>query len=167
MRPRMVRRPSFSLVELVIVVVIIGIIAAIAVPRISRGAKGTREAALRGSLRTLRDAIDRYAAEHGGGWPAQDKQLQTFIDQLTKRTDVAGVVGTTDGEHIYGPYLRSVPPVPVGPNDGATGVKFKEDGNVFMGGGDAHIGWVYNFKTAHIYANSDQSDERGVEYKTY
>ncbi len=163
----LVRKPGFSLVELVIVVVIIGVIAAIAVPRISRGAKGASEAALLGSLRTLRDAIDTYAAEHGGERPAQDKQLQTFIDQLTKRTNDAGEAGTTDGEHIYGPYLRSMPPVPVGPNDGATGVKFKEDGNVAMGGGDKDKGWIYNFKTGHIYANSDQSDESGVEYKTY
>jgi prepilin-type N-terminal cleavage/methylation domain-containing protein len=58
------RTRGFSLVELVIVVVIIGVIAAIAVPRISRGAKGAGESALRGSLATLRNAIDMYAPEH-------------------------------------------------------------------------------------------------------
>ena len=161
------RRLGFSLVELVIVIVIIGVIAAIAVPRMSRAACGADDAALRGSLRVLRGAIYMYAVEHANEWPAQDKNLQTFIDQLTKRTNAAGVAGATDGEHIYGPYLRSIPAVPVGPNNGATGVKFKEDGNVAMGGADADKGWVYNFKTGHIYANSDESDESGVEYKTY
>lgn len=161
----LVRKSGFSLVELVIVVVIIGVIAAIAVPRISRGSRGASEAALRGSLRGLRNAIDLYAAQHGGAWPAQDKGLQTFIDQLTKRTNAEGQVGTTAGEHIYGPYLRGVPPVPVGPNVGATGVKFKEDGNVFEGEHDT--GWVYNFKTAHIYANTNDLDESGVAYDTY
>lgn len=163
----LVRKPGFSLVELVVVIVIIGIIAAIAVPRISRAARGADDGALRGSLSVLRGTIDRYAVEHADEWPAQDKKLQTFIDQLTKRTNAAGVAGTTDGEHIYGPYLRSIPPVPVGPNKGATGVKFKEDGNVATGGGDADKGWIYNYKTGHIYANSDESDDSGVEYKTY
>ena len=62
---------AFSLVELVIVVVIIGVIAAIAVPRISRGAKGAGESAVRMSLTGMRNAIDMYAAEHGGAWPGQ------------------------------------------------------------------------------------------------
>ena len=159
------RRSGFSLVELVIVVVIIGIIAAIAVPRISRGAVGASEASLRGSLRGLRNAIDMYAAEHAGEWPATDKSQATFIGQLTKMTDVAGSVGTTAGTHIYGPYLRSVPPIPVGPNVGASEIKFKEDDNVFEG--ESQYGWVYNFKTGHIYANTDDPDEKGVGYETY
>ena len=159
------RKSCFTLVELVIVVVIIGVIAAIAVPRLSRGSRGASEAALRASLRALRNAIDLYAAEHAAAWPAQDKQLQTFIDQLTKRTNSAGEEGTTPGEHIYGPYLRAIPPVPVGPNVGATGVKFKEDGNVFEG--EDEYGWVYNFKTGHIYANTDDLDESGVPYDSY
>jgi general secretion pathway protein G len=162
---RLPRKHGFSLIELVVVVVIIGIVAAIAVPRISRASKGACEAALKGDLRELRSAIDLYAVEHNDVWPAQDRQLQTFIDQLTKRTNVAGAAGSTPGEHIYGPYLRSIPPVPVGPNAGATGVKFKEDGNVFEGEDDK--GWVYNFKTGHIYANTDDLDDSDVPYDTY
>ncbi len=167
MDSQIVRKHSFSLVELVIVVIIIGIIAAIAVPRISRGAKGAGDASLRGSLRSMRDAIDRYAAEHGGDFPAQDKSAVTLVAQLTARTNVLGEVGTVAGEHIYGPYLRGMPAVSVPPNTGASGIKFKEDGNVAMGGGDADNGWMYNFKTGHIYANSDQSDEAGAPYKGY
>lgn len=163
----MSRKLAFSLVELVIVVAIIGVVAAIAVPRMSRGAQGADEAALKGSLRILRDAIDMYAVEHGGAWPATDKQEQTFIDQLTRTTDVAGNVGATAGVHIYGPYLQRMPPVTVGPHIGASGVKFKEDGNVAPGGGDADYGWIYNFKTGHIYANSNLTDERGIDYKEY
>ena len=160
-----VRRSGFSLIELVVVVSIIGVIAAIAVPRISRGARGASDAALRASLRSMRNAIDMYAAEHGGEWPAQDKQLQTLTDQLTQRTNAAGEAGNTDGEHIYGPYLRGIAPIPVGPNVGAVGVKFKEDGHVFEGEHDK--GWVYNFKTGHIYANTNDLDEDGVAYNTY
>ena len=104
---------GFSLVELVIVVVIIGVIAAIAVPRISRGAKGAGDASLKGSLAGLRNAIDMYAAEHGGTFPA-GTQVE-IIDRLTKRTDKGGVVGTTAGTRSYTlPALtvsvRSAPP---------------------------------------------------------
>jgi type II secretory pathway pseudopilin PulG len=60
----------FSLVELVIVIVLIGVIAAIAIPRLSSGATGSGDAALKQSLKVLRDAIERYAAEHGGDFPA-------------------------------------------------------------------------------------------------
>ncbi len=63
---------AFSLVELVIVIVIIGVIAAIAVPRIGRGAKGAADSAVRANLATLRNAIDLYAVEHGGKFPASD-----------------------------------------------------------------------------------------------
>ena len=69
----LVRKLGFSLVELVIVVVIIGIIAAIATPRLSRGASAASESALRGNLKSLRSAIDRYAAEHGGAYPGYHK----------------------------------------------------------------------------------------------
>ncbi len=162
-----VRKLAFSMIELVIVVVIIGTIAAIAIPRLSRAAEGTDEASLKASLKALRGAIDMFAAEHTDQWPAQDKIAATFVAQLTTKTDIAGVAGTTPGIHVYGPYLRSMPPVTVGPNNGTTGVGFDEKGNVKMGGGDKLNGWIYNFKTGQIYANSDQIDEDGKAYKDY
>jgi type II secretory pathway pseudopilin PulG len=161
----LVRKPAFSLVKLVIVIVIIGIIAAIAVPRISRGAKGASDEALRGSLRVFRGAIELYAAEHGGNLPAQDQQEQTFIDQLTKKTDSAGNVGNTAGVHIYGPYVRSIPGVPVGPNVGAKRVKVRKDVNEGEWGGTA--GWIYDHETGNFFANTDDLDETGVGYDTY
>jgi prepilin-type N-terminal cleavage/methylation domain-containing protein len=113
--PSKTRRPAFSLVELVIVIVIIGVIAAIAVPRISRGARGASDSSVRGSLAALRNAIDLYAAEHGGNFPAQagdgtnaaGSEL-AFLNQLTKFTDAAGAFSATKtATAIYGPYLRA------------------------------------------------------------
>ena len=162
-------RPAFSLVELIIVVVIIGVIAAIAIPRISRGSSGASAAALRSSLQTLRTAIDMYAGEHDGVFPASSpaeaRNEATFIGQLTERTNLSGEVGTTSGGHIYGPYLRQVPPIPVGPNVGASGVIHKTNGVVFED--QPAVGWVYNFETGDIYANTDDLDENGVGYDTY
>ena len=158
-------RSGFSLVELVIVIVIIGIIAAIAVPRVSRGSKGASEAALRASLTVLHAAIDLYAAEHQHALPGADTQEQTFIDQLTQKTDAAGNVGTTSGVHVFGPYLCCIPALPVGPNVGARGVELKTNGNVYEN--KPTKGWMYNWETGHIYANTDDLDDRGVGYDTY
>ena len=162
-------RVGFSLVELVIVVVIIAIIAAIAVPRISRGSKGGAEAALRADLAVLRKAIALYAIEHESAWPAADQKEATFIDQLTKTTDAAGDAGTTPGVHIYGPYLRSIPQLPVGPNAGATEVAVTDETALAdeIKESKKKVGWVYGCTTGEIIANTDDLDENGVGYDTY
>lgn len=162
------RTRAFSLVELVIVVVIIGVIAAIAVPRISRGARGAGDAALRGSLAGLRNSVDMYAAEHGGSFPADQvgDTSTTLVDQLTKKTDGNGVVGTTAGTHIYGPYLRSgFPPLPVCAAKGKTTVKLVAVTPVYQATGE---GWVYDSVSGAVMANCDtETDEKSVAYNTY
>jgi prepilin-type N-terminal cleavage/methylation domain-containing protein len=161
------KQRAFSLVELVIVVVIIGVIAAIAVPRISRGAKGAGESAVRGSLAALRNAIDMYSAEHGGAFPGADNDEDTFINQLTKKTSVGGLVGTTATVHIFGPYLRGgVPPLPVGPNKGAREIFLAGTGPV-VDETKTDVGWIYNSVTGDVIANSDDKDESDVEYSKY
>lgn len=167
----MVRKRGFSLVELVIVVVIIGVIAAIAVPRISRGAGGAGEAALRGHLQTLRGAIDMYAAEHRGAFPGASGVKNDLISQLTKRTNEAG--SFIGGENKpFGPYLRTgakLGPLPVGPQSGVSDVimttttPIQDAVNETSGGS----GWVYNYQTGEIIANTDDLDENGVGYDTY
>ena len=161
---------AFSLVELVIVVVIIGVIAAIAVPRISRGAKGAGESALRGDLAGLRNSIDMYAAEHSGDWAGKDGLVATLVDQLTKKTTAAGVVGTTAGVHIYGPYLRrGFPPAPVGPNIGATGVimSMAADLTTVIAEASTTMGWIYNYQTGELIINTDDTDEKTTAYSSY
>src|SRR3954465_3648589 len=121
------RRSAFSLIELVIVMVIIGILAAIAIPRMSQGSAGAAGSALSGSLAVLRNAVDLYATEHGNVFPA----LATADAQLTLYTDASGGTSASkDATHIYGPYLRKTPPLPLGPTgykntttyvDGSTG----------------------------------------------
>lgn len=168
-RPRL---RAFSLVELVIVVVIIGVIAAIAVPRISRGAKGAGDASLRGSLASIRNSIDMYAAEHGGDFPAT-KLADTeaiLIGQLTKKTDALGNVGTTAGTHIYGPYLRTgFPALPVCGRKGDKTVELIATGPPAPDGTPAGTGWVYAKDTGEFVANcaTGEQDEQNVEYNLY
>lgn len=149
-------RRAFSLIELVIVVVIIGIIGAIAIPRMSRGSEGAADSAVAANLAVLRNAIDLYATEHGGAFPA----LATFEDQMTKYTDAAGTVSATKTTTaIYGPYLRSVPPLPVGVNKGK---------NTLAAAYAANVGWVYTETTGVIIAGtSTEKDKTEKAYNTY
>lgn len=162
---------GFSLVELVIVIIIIGIIAAIAIPRVSRGSKGSGESALAGDLAVLRNAIELYAAEHGGDYPGAkadggagmaDSEA-ALISQLTQYSSVAGVVSTTrDVDHPFGPYLRKgIPPLPVSTKKGNTTVDMTAASPPAVVA-TAGVGWVYNSATGDIIANSDEAGEDGV-----
>lgn len=165
-------RRGFSLIELVIVVVIIGIIAAIAIPRMSRGSQGATESALAGSLSVLRNAIDLYQTEHQA-FPAAvlgDTQA-VFERQLTKYTDSSGasnLTGSKDSTYTYGPYLRKVPPLPVGPaaKKGQTTVKIALDTDL---PGASTEAWIYYPTSGELKANLADTDvdSKGTPYNQY
>jgi len=151
-------RRAFSLIELVIVVVILGIIGAIAIPRMSRGAAGAADSALVSDLAVLRNAIDLFAAEHGGSYPV----FADMPDALVSYSDVIGTdVGTKSTTRIYGPYLRAIPNLPVGTNK-------SQSAFVATQGGSA-AGWVYDDTTGQVTANLPalEADVAGVDYNTY
>jgi prepilin-type N-terminal cleavage/methylation domain-containing protein len=148
---------AFSLLEVVIVVAIVSVLSAIAIPRMSRGAKGAQDSGLKDDLAVLRNAIDLYAAEHGGGFPLEPD----IADQLTQYTDCDGDAQTTaDSTHIYGPYLRAIPPLPVGARKGGTDID-QNDGE--------DVGWIYEGESGTITANCADSeiDDSGKKYNTY
>ncbi len=158
---------AFSLVELVIVIVVIGIIATIAIPRISRGAGGAREAGLRADLAVLRSAIELYAAEHGGDYPAETDAgpgatagtAAAFTAQMTLYTDANGKAAVAQhGQYIYGPYLpNGIPPLKIGVNRDSETVKVVPNAPaVDIGGGYA---WIYAYETGDIIANANDLDE--------
>jgi prepilin-type N-terminal cleavage/methylation domain-containing protein len=149
-------RRAFSLIELVIVVVIIGSIAAIAIPRMSRGAEGASDSALVGNLATLRNAIDLYHTEHEGVYPT----AASIVAQLTQYSDInGGTSATKTSTHIYGPYIREIPRMPV-KGDGKGDVKI-------AAAAAADVGWIYTESTGNIVANSGEKDAKGVVYNTY
>jgi len=155
---RKTRNRGFSLLELVLVVVIIGIIAAIAIPRLSRGSQGAADAALSGNLAVLRNGIDLFVAEHPDTFPA----VGDITDALTKYSDTVGTgfVSTKDVDHIYGPYIRSIPPLPVGARKGSTGIAAADANGV---------GWIYTASDGSIKANTTASekDASGKLYSDY
>lgn len=152
-------RRAFSLIELVVVVVIIGIIAAIAIPKMSRGAAGAGDSALTQDLSILRQALDLYQTEHGGNYPV----IANVPAALLQYTDDSGNTSATKtGNFIYGPYLRSVPPLPVGANKGQNGI------DVIGNAGTATVGWIYDPTAGTIKANTTtEADSKGTLYNAY
>ena len=149
---------GFSMLELVIVIVILGIIAAIAIPRMSRGSEGAADAALTANLAVLRNAIDLFVAEHDGTFPA----AADCADALSQYSNKLGddFVTTRDVNHIYGPYVRQVPALPVGAEKGSTGI----DDTAASG-----IGWIYDDTTGAIHSNTTalEKDASGKLYSDY
>lgn len=151
------RNRAFSLIELVIVVVILGIIGAIAIPRMSRGAEGAKDSALITDLANLRSAIDLYQTEHEGDFPG----ALTVTNELTLYSDIGGTTNATKStSFIYGPYMRTIPALPVGTNRGDAGIAAADA---------AGIGWIYDEIPGTIKANLPDGDvdAAGKKYNTY
>jgi prepilin-type N-terminal cleavage/methylation domain-containing protein len=153
------RGRGFSLIELVIVVVIIAILGAIAIPKMSRGAQGASDASLSQNLATLRSGLDLYQAEHSGTFPAAG----VVVAAMTTYTDDQGNTSATKtGNFVYGPYVRALPPLPVGNNKGNTGI------DIAANAGNAGVGWIYNPANGTITANTTtEADAKGVLYSSY
>jgi len=151
------KNKGFSLLELVVVVVIIGIIAAVAIPRLSRGSAGAADSALAGNLAVMRNAIDLYSVEHGGAFP----KVAVVENALLQYTDHTGAISATkDATHIYGPYVRKIPPLPVGAAKSSTTIAAKAA---------TGVGWIYTEATGEIKANctDTEKDDSGTAYNTY
>ena len=72
---------GFTLVELVVVVMILGILAAVAAPKLLGTSSAAADNGIKQTLAIVRDAIERYAAEHGGDLPpaADEDELKTAL----------------------------------------------------------------------------------------
>ncbi len=135
-----VSRTAFTLVELVIVVMIVGILVAIAAPKFLDVSATVTDHGLRQTLSVVRDATEKYLAEHGGALPGAD------ADPLTFRTDLA-------------PYLQDkFPRCPVGP---ARNSKIRMVGGAgpISGMPDPVRGWRYNYETGQFIVNWNQPTE--------
>ena len=155
------QRRGFTLIELVVVVVIIAIIAAIAIPKMSRGSAGAADSAVAQDLATMRSALELYQTEHGGTYPS-NTSAATFLNQLTQYTDASGnAQATKDTTHIYGPYLKAVPPLPVGTNKGLSTV------TITGPAGTGSFGWYFDGTTVWANDPATDVDVKNTPYNTY
>ena len=93
---------GFTLIELLVVLAAIGLLLGIAAPRYFEHVDRAREAALRQNLATLRDAIDKFAADRGR-YPESLEELareryvrEVPVDPLTERQDTWTFVAPND-----------------------------------------------------------------------
>ena len=153
------RSHALTLVEFVVVVVIITVIAAIAIPQPSRGARNGAATGVEADLAVLRNAIALYQLDHEGALPTVDG----FVEQMTMFSNVAGDSFSTTpdlaNEIVFGPYLKRIPPLPVGQRNGSARVAAIV--------GPLGVGWIYNEANGDIRANAlaGEVDRYGVEYK--
>jgi general secretion pathway protein G len=142
------RRNAFTLIEVLIVVIIMAVLAATIIPQFSSSTSDAKDSALRFNLHTIRSQIEMYKVHHASKVPA----LGTFVDQMTKPTDINGA--TTGTNLIYGPYFQGQVPANPFNNSNAlvTSTATTEAEAKAAVAGTA--GWQYNETTGGFYPNN-------------
>jgi len=130
------KQKGFTLIELVVVVMILGILAAVAAPKLLNTSSAAADNGLKQTLGVVRDAVERYAAEHGGQLPGDANTEADFKDDLK-------------------PYLRGeFPKCPVAGQNG--GVKITPTAGAIAGEATATPAksWHYNSGDGQFICNS-------------
>lgn len=163
------RRPGFTLVEILIVVMILGILAALVIPRFASATDESRRAAVADQLRLYRDQINVYKAQHADMVPGVTAAVPAgtvplFISHLTGYTDVNGdAAAAPDTTHKFGPYLPSMPLNPISNLDT---VKIDSTNDV-VPTADGTTGWIFQPATGRLSINLGTNDANGKAYVSY
>jgi prepilin-type N-terminal cleavage/methylation domain-containing protein len=131
------KHKGFTLVELVVVVMILGILAAVAAPKLLNTSSTATDNGIKQSLAVMRDAIERFAAEHGGQLPGGDAATEVLFTDDIKA------------------YLRGavIPTCPVGPENNEVRVVGGALPIVAEDEGTAVKSWAYCSGTGQFICN--------------
>jgi general secretion pathway protein G len=141
------RRVGFTLVEVLIVIVVIAILSMLVIPRAMAARRHAKEAQLRGNLKQLRDAIERFEATTAA-WPPVLADVMAD-DGGDISADFDGRGGYVDRSAYDGPYLLTgdgqLPPDP------------------FTSAAD----WNYDNTTGDVHSSSPLVSVKGSAYNTW
>jgi general secretion pathway protein G len=156
--PTATRRNAFTLIEIMIVIVILGIIASIVIAVFGNNVRDASGKALKDNLRSMRNQLELYSAQHGS-YPSLadfDRQMVLFSDRLGNTSSTRSAV------YQFGPYILSMPVLPIGANKGKTGV-------TSLATYTADYGWAYDPISGKFQANLPDTDvdDDGVKYNSY
>jgi prepilin-type N-terminal cleavage/methylation domain-containing protein len=139
---------GFTLIELLVVITIIGILAAIALPNYIKAKDKAKEAEVKANIHTIQIALERYATDHSGAYPAY------IIGGDTRGWDErAGCRAITlpGNENqkpprdplIHFAYVSSYPDNAfIDPGEGITSVVPWTGASYDLGDGDIRFGWT-------------------------
>ena len=140
---------GFTLVELVMVILVLGILSAVAIPRLFKVSKAAEKAAVATNLSRMRDALELYAADHGGNFPGS-------LTALARYTSASGAMSSNKtATYKYGKYLRRIPPCPAAAHKGAIGwgaCTNPPAGEV----ASPTVGWLYHSASGSVWVNEDE-----------
>ncbi|MFH1783844.1 MAG: type II secretion system protein [bacterium] len=147
MLKRLRNKKGFTLVELLIVIVILGILAAIVIARFAGATKESKEANLKGNLRTMRASIEMYKAN------SKSNSYPPTLDALADGTE-ADVDNKTFLERIpIDPFYRATSTAyttgTLTPGEDAT------DRDAKIGGGG---GWAYDSTNGRLCVDYESTD---------
>jgi prepilin-type N-terminal cleavage/methylation domain-containing protein len=142
------RRRGFTLVEMLIVVMVVAILAMLVIPRAMGATRRAKETELRGNLKQLRDAIERFEASTGA-WPPQLTDI-VAANGAAISGDTDGRGGTVDRKAYDGPYMIQGNAAAIIPDP-------------FTGAAD----WVYDNTTGRVHSNSTLTAADGTAYSTW
>lgn len=133
----MARRPGFTLIELLVVLAILALLLTIASPRYIHHIDRAREASLRGSLKVMRDAIDKFEGDQG--------RLPESLDELVARS-----------------YITSIPKDPITDRADSWVTNSAAETPAMHGAGpSSHSG------IADVHSGADGNGEDGTAYRTW
>jgi len=153
-------KSGFTLVEILIVVVILGILAAIVIPQFTEASTEAKLSSLCTDLQTLRSQIELYKIQHNDNPPA----FASFVDQMTKQSDLDGTVPPAANKAVYGPYIQKIPINQFNDEYDITGIHGKLDNDGIPGNDGGS--WEYNENTGAINADDsyDQDSVAGPDH---